>query len=308
MLMANKGVSSLVLSKYILPPKVGDPLGLRANNRPLPPSDPDTHDIKNEDENYTRSFLNVNEKNDIDSEIKKDGYLSIDQVREMITENSIKNSIETTTIDPEIIAYIDPRINYKIFIAADNVYTREELYTHYPFHELNVQPEAIFIQQELGIFISSDKKKDEFEYVARDMGDESVEFTMVDDLVKIETKKGYNKVRTPQKIAKTKIYIGKEMWEDFRILHKFFRGAIRVSTAQLAYSSSTPLFALPHLNSLDTTNSNNLDRVGSNNLDMAKTNISVDDLQTTFLEYQKVTNEKIEQLEKKIKTLCNKNS
>jgi hypothetical protein len=239
-LVAGGGVPTDTLARYLIPQRAGDPLGLgiTPGERPAPPPDPDAYDRAKEDVSFARSLLSEEERHRVDAEIEKDGFMTIGQVRALVAENTIKGSVESGGLDPEIMALIDARTNYKIFIAGDNIYTREGLYDHYPFHEFNVQPEAIFVQQELGIFPPRKHalKSEELEYVARDVGDESVDFVMIEDLVGKETRKNYKMRRAPLRIVKTKVYIGKERWEDFALLQRFFRGAVRVATAQIAYS------------------------------------------------------------------------
>jgi hypothetical protein len=232
------GATADTLARHLAPQRVGDPLGLgiAPGKRPAAPPDPDVYDQAEENARFSRSLLSEEDRGLIDAEIEKDGFMTIDQVRALISENTIKGSVESGGLDPEIVALIDARINYKIFIASDNIYTREGLYDHYPFHEFNVQPEAIFVQQELGVFPprTHAMKSEELEYVARDVGDESVDFMMIEDLVGSATRKDYKMRRAPLRVVKTKIYIGKERWEDFALLQRFFRGAVRVATAQIA--------------------------------------------------------------------------
>jgi hypothetical protein len=196
--------------------------------RNVAPSDPDIYDSLKENTNYVRSLLSEEELNILNTE----GFMTIDQVRDLINGNTTKNSIETGSIDPEILAMIDVRINYKIFIAKDNIYSRECLYNNYPFHEFNVKPEDIFIQQELGVFQLSNGS---LEYIAKDIDDEAI---MTEDLVKMATKKNYTQKRVPDRIVKTKIYIGKEQWDDFEVLKRFFRGIKNITTAQITSASA----------------------------------------------------------------------
>jgi hypothetical protein len=241
---AGSGVPTDTLARYLVPQRAGDPLGLgiTPGDRPAAPPDPDTYDRAKENVSFARSLLSEEERRRVDAEIEKDGFMTIDQVRALVAENTIKGSVESGGLDPEIMALVDARTNYKIFIAGDNIYTREGLYDHYPFHEFNVQPEAIFVQQELGIFPPRKHalKSEELEYVARDVGDETVDFVMIEDLVGKETRKNYKMRRAPLRVVKTKVYIGKERWEDFALLQRFFRGAVRVATAQIAYSGGQP--------------------------------------------------------------------
>ncbi len=249
---AGAGLPTHALAPYLVPQRPGDPLGLGIGpgERPPAPADPDPYDRAREDAEYARSLLEEEERSKLDAEIEKDGYMKIDQVRTIVAENTVKGAIEAGGLDPEIMALIDARIDYKLFIASDNIYTREELYDHFPFHEFNVQPEAIFVQQEIGIFPPRKHAlKEELEYVARDVGDESVDFVMIEDLVGQATRANYKMRRAPLRIVKTKIYVGKERWEDFSLLQRFFRGAVRVAAAQIAYSGGegggvSPLLAM----------------------------------------------------------------
>lgn len=240
-LTAGGGVTTQVLAPFMVPQRPGDPLGLgiTPETRPPAPPDPDVYDREREDAEYARSLLNKKDRGNLDAELKEDGFMPIEKVRELILNNTIKGSIECGGLDPEMMALIDARIDYKIFIGGDNIYTREELYDHFPFHEFNVQPEAIFLQQEVGVFPPrAHAMHEELEYVARDVGDETVDFMMIEDLVGHVTRHNYTARRAPLKIAKTKIYIGKERWDDFAILQRFFRGAVRVAAAQIAYGGN----------------------------------------------------------------------
>ena len=239
MASAGKNLPASALAPYMVPQRPGDPLGLgiAPGERPPAPPDPDKYDVEVENAQYSRSLLSEKKRRAVDESIKRDGYMTIEKVREIVLENTTKESIEIAGLDPEIISLVDARINYKIFVAGDNIYTRDELYAHFPFHEFGVQPEAIFVQQELGIFPQRKyAMEDGFEYLARDVGDESVEFVMLEDLVGAAARKGYVQKRAPLRIVKTKVFVGKERWDDFALLQRVFRGAIRVSTAQIAYN------------------------------------------------------------------------
>ena len=231
------GLPAAELAACLAPQRAGDPLGLglAPGERPAAPPDPDEYDRGREDTEYARSLLTDDERRLLDADIEHEGYLTIAQVRAIVAENTAKGSVESAGLDPEVMALLDARINYKIFVAGDNIYTREDLYDHYPFHEFGVQPEAVFAQQELGVFEPRKHAMTpgELEYVARDVGDETVEFVMVEDLVGRAARKDYKPWRTPLRVVKTKIYVGKERWEDFALLQRFFRGAARVAAAQV---------------------------------------------------------------------------
>jgi hypothetical protein len=230
-------LSARALAPFLVPQRAGDPLGLgiRPGERPPAPPDPDAYDRGREDAEYARSLLEPEERAQVDAEIEGGGYMTIDQVRAVVLENTAKGSVEAGGLDPEIMALLDARIDYKIFIAGDNIYTREGLYDHFAFHEFDVQPEAVFEQQELGVFPPREHAlKGELEYVARDAGDESVDFMMIEDLVGQAARANYKLKRAPLRVAKTKIFVGKERWDDFALLQRVFRGATRVAAAQIA--------------------------------------------------------------------------
>lgn len=223
-----------------------DQLTLWGTARPPPPLDPFVYDAEVEKREFCRSLLPAAELSLIDEEIKKSGFMTIDQVRELIKSNSVKENMdargETYAIDPEIMILVDARTNYKVFIAGDNVYTREELYTHFPFHDLKSEPEDVFVQQEIGVFPARKyaMDADEFEYVARDFGDETIEFVMIEDMVGRAARKNYQPKRAPAKIVKTKIFLGKDKWEDFRLIHRFAKGVFNISGGK----RTSPLFAM----------------------------------------------------------------
>ena len=63
-----------------------------------------------------------------------------------------ESDVDSIFLDPDMILYVDTMINKKIFIIDDNIYFRDDLYRHYGFPELNVQPEMYFEQYILGLF------------------------------------------------------------------------------------------------------------------------------------------------------------
>jgi hypothetical protein len=233
--LAHAGVTSQKLAKYMAPLRVGDPLGL-GFGRPPPPPDPDVYDQEAENKDYSRSTLTSKERAELDETIKNEGFMTIHAVRKFIGESVCAALTEVSGLDPEMMIVIDARTNYKIFVAGDNVYTREELYDHFPFHELNMQPEAVFTQQEIGLFPADahSMRPDELCYMARDVGDDSVEFITVEDLVGLATRKNHKMKRALIRAIKTKVYIGKEPWEDFKAMQQLIRGTVRMARAQQA--------------------------------------------------------------------------
>jgi hypothetical protein len=230
------------------PQRAGDPLGLgiAPEQRPPAPPDPDPYDRAREDKGYARSLYPEAERRVVDAEIEADGYITIERVREIVTENAPKGSVEQAGLDPELLRMVDAYTDYKVFVAGDNIYTREELYAHYPFHELGVKPEDVFAQQEIAVFPPRQHAlQDDLEYIARDADDESIELVALEDMVGAAARRGYQLRRPPLRIVKTKVYVGKQRWDDFLLMQRFIRGAVRVAAAQLAGGGAvTPLVAL----------------------------------------------------------------
>jgi len=200
-----------------------------------------------EQQEYTRSLLSEEEL----ANLEKDGNWSINEVRDFIKQNVVKESMEARgeiyALDPEVLMLIDLKTNFNVFIAGDNIYTREELVDIYPFKELNTTPENVFIQQEIGVF--PPKKyainSKQWEYIARDVGDKEL-FIMLEDMVGQAARFNYKLQRAPKKIVKTKIFFGKEAWEDFSLLRRLLRGVTRCLALE-GGDSANILKALPYL-------------------------------------------------------------
>jgi hypothetical protein len=164
-----------------------------------------------------REFLTPEEIEEIESEEP----LTIEQARDFITQNSIKETeITDIILDPEIVLTIEPRVDFNIFITKDHIYTREELYKNYAFAEFGMTPEVVFTQQEIGMFEND-------EYAIRDVG--KSEFIVLSDMLNT-SHRGASSGSTPIKIAKTKFYIGRERWDDYILIHRMARGANTLAT------------------------------------------------------------------------------
>lgn len=232
--------------------RVGDPLGTGNPNRPPPPPDPDRYDPALESQHYSRSLLSAEEQAQLDVEHETKGFMPIETVRKLIVENLSKRALQHG-LDPEFLMMVDYSINYKIFIADDNVYTREELYEHFPFLEMNAQPEAVFMPQEIGVFPPGPNslKGGALEYVVRDVGDERVGLVPVDELVRValppevraRRKGNWRPERKMLKLVQTKIYVGKEHWKDFLLMMRLMRGSVRIAAQQLAFKECENLLA-----------------------------------------------------------------
>jgi hypothetical protein len=213
-----------------------DPLGLGNLSRPPPPPDPDKHDPGLEDREYSRSLMSAEERETIG------GYLSIDEVRSLIADNQTKAGGEVS-IEPWLLLFLDARIDYKVFIVDDNAFTREELYDNYAFHEMKMQPEAVFARQEIGVFPPKGHALGpELEYEARDSDDLSIGevFLSVEDLVARASRANHKDKRPAHKVVKTKFYIGKELWRDFLHLQRTMRAMFRLQAVHAAYNLLPP--------------------------------------------------------------------
>jgi hypothetical protein len=230
---ANAGLPTALLAAHLTPQRVGDPLGLGVRRRPPAPADPDRYDVEAENRIGARALLSAEDRARADADIKEGGYWPIETVRTFVSENSAPGALRRGGIEPELMIVIDSHINYKIFIADDNIYTREELYATYAFHELEIQPEAVFTAQEIGVFPPA-KYAEGLEYAVRDVGDERTEFATIEDLVGAATRKNYVKQREVLRIVSTKIYAGKDIWRDFLQAQTLFRSMIRLDAARAA--------------------------------------------------------------------------
>lgn len=197
-----------------------DPLGLGAP-RPAAPPDPDAGRAP---ESSARDLLSAGDRAALEAEVREHGHLAPAAVRSLIAENCTREQLEHG-LDPEFLLLIDARINYKLFIAGDSIYTREELYSNFPFHEFGVQPEAVFVAQEVGVFTARSGE----DYALRDAGDRRLDFSPAEDLVRAAC--GGAAPRAPTRIVQTKVFVGREAWEDFLLQMRFYRGAIRIAAA-----------------------------------------------------------------------------
>ena len=91
--------------------------------RPPPPLDPFVYDAGAEKREYCRSLLPAAELSLIEEEIKRSGFMTIEQIRELVASNSVKENMdargETYAIDPELMILIDARVNFPIFINSE---------------------------------------------------------------------------------------------------------------------------------------------------------------------------------------------
>jgi len=180
---------------------------------------------------YARSLLDDKELDLLKKEIAAGGFLTIRQARELINDYTTFSG-DVFSIDPELMLAIDTRINYRLFITKDNVFTHEELLKAYPFHDLGQTPENVFVQQEVGVF-PPNKGDDQIRLLARDRGSVAPFLLMGEQRQLVESQ--------PSKITLTKIFLGRDRWEDFVFTHRFARCFQTFFAPQLQLKASEDL-------------------------------------------------------------------
>ncbi len=178
----------------------------------------------------------------LDAELAdRGGYLPIAAVRALVRQNTLKETFhsgaENCVADAELLMELDARIDYPVFVAGDEVLTREELLARYPFGRLGTTPEAVFVRQEIGAFGPGGGGAAR-EYLARDAGD-AEGFARVEDLLG-PAGAGGGQPREPLRVAATKIHLGKERWESFTLLARLYRGAAEILAPQLEDGPAAP--------------------------------------------------------------------
>ena len=171
--------------------------------------------------------------------------LTIDQVRQMVAVNSVID--DQGSLDPEFVAMLDHSIDFDVFISGGNIWSREELMSRYPFAELKVAPENVFAAQEIGIFPARGTAfaNEGLEYLARDAGDDSVSFVMLEDMVGAACRGAAHVARrAPLRTLVTKIYVGREAWEDFQLVARLCRAVARTPALAIALAQTEPRLAI----------------------------------------------------------------
>ena len=211
------------------------------------------YDSDLDDRDFCRSLLKANDLATLKKDIKVNGFLPIETVRALIRQNTVKTSAdmrgENFVIDAEQIMAVDTRIDFQIFIAEDNVYTRDELLDSFPFKQFNAMPETIFTQQLIGDFL---EKSGLHDFVAKDVGDS--EFVTASDLIYQATKGKTRKRKEPHKIAKSKIFIGKAAWTKFKSAAELVSAFNQYIAPNLRLGSTNERLYLPALKSAEREN------------------------------------------------------
>ena len=149
-----------------------------------------------------------------------------------IIRGSVKANIKDVShIDPYNLLMVDVSHDDKIFIDGNDMYTRDELYNKYPFRELNIRPESIFKRQQICVFEVEKTKADELTITDFDEPDPIM--TAKDNINSLKFRPNAFEAYTPTDTLKhkllTKIFVGKEQLEDFKIVARTARGAMNIS-------------------------------------------------------------------------------
>jgi hypothetical protein len=213
-----------------------------------------------EDRNYCRSLMAPEDLALLKEDITRSGFMTIEHVRVLIQQNSVKEAQDARGeiyIEPDTIMQIDLRTDFHVFISGDSVYTSEGLFEHFPFKEFRTTPEEVFVQQEIGVFAGAINK-----HVARDVGGE--EFFTIEELVSRAVHKKYKSGGGPQRIVKTKVFLGKERWNDFKEMKRLVRSlATFVSPLMVEGGESALTYLFPSHGRLAIQDGAALDRSGA---------------------------------------------
>ena len=165
------------------------------------------------------NLLSDEEYKDVQAYIKEFGYMPIQSIRHMLLNYNCKTD-SYLNVDPSFLLIIDAYIDYPIFFAKNQVFTRQDLMEKFPFIEFNTVPEKIFKQQEIGAFVAKGEKEPQYEM--RDISNEP--FMSTKDFVKSHIIKGYTNQKITSVKVTTKIYAAKEEWDEFCLMKTFIKG------------------------------------------------------------------------------------
>lgn len=152
------------------------------------------------------NLLSDEDKKTLISYINDHGYMSIENVVTLF--NSNINNSDYTLIDEDIIINTDLRIDYPIFITKDSIYNREDIIKKYEMEKFNISPELIFNKQYIEVI-----DKDYYLYDP-------------ESSISKESKIGINT------IYETKIYIGKDKWNEYLVMYQFMKSLSFITNIQ----------------------------------------------------------------------------
>jgi len=158
-------------------------------------------------------YLSEEDKKFLLNDIEENGYSKPSDLINMIRKN-LNQDMDFTIVDADLIFIFDLRSNYKIFITKDEIMTREEVINKYNLTSFNLEPEQLFNNQKIEV-IDND-------------------FFIFDEENENENENKNNL----KKLHNTKIYIGKNRWEDFIITFRFMRSLKFISSARIAITNS----------------------------------------------------------------------
>jgi hypothetical protein len=187
-----------------------------------------------ENDAFTRQLLSEDEK----SHIIKNGLLTIDEVRDIISQNHVGDDYKN--LDYELLVAIDSRIDYNIYIVDDNIYTYAEMYAIYPFKTFNIIPESVFNRKIIVYFKNAENKSEKIEV----LNDGDIIISTY-DIIKLSNKKNKHLLSySIDKVIKSKIFISGDKWKGFLNITEFYSGMISVGQLQID-NGQTPEFLKP---------------------------------------------------------------
>lgn len=209
----------------------------------------EVHDVPDllhdEAKNFTLSLMNDKEKFEYQKKIEKDGYMKLSSLMQLLEHDQKFNIDGKLTIDPELVFVMDRHFDEKVFIVEDRIYTRDQLYSAFPLTEFAVIPEALFEQQRVAEFSSTDEfGRPETKYETcraapydNDFpeGELCTEPMLVPELVAMVTssRRFANAKRTPVKrVVESKIYIANDEWSQFIEMYNFLKMFNTMNKAQ----------------------------------------------------------------------------
>ena len=217
-----------------------------------------------------------------------------------VIRGSVKANIKDVShIDPYNLLMIDVSHDEKIFIDGNDMYTRDELYNKYPFRELNILPESIFKRQQICVFEVEKTKVEELTITDFDEPDPIM--TAKDNINSLKFCSSTGDEYIPKDIIKhkllTKIFIGKEQLEDFKIVARTARGAMNISgntkfLTDLITGGNTTLMI-----------ENSVVQVAEDIKAQQQQVQTIEEKYETLAEELKITNVKLEQLTEKVNKL-----
>lgn len=190
------------------------------------------YDAEREEKEYARSLLTAEGLARLKAEVEEHGFLTVANIRQLLEQNTTSKFTQEGifVLDADIIMQIDQRTRDCTYILPDNTaYFRDELMRMYPFDLFQTTPEEIFDQQEVGVFPAraSALTQSAKEYLVRDLGSDD-EFLMLEDMIGRLTRRNYTDRRPPERVVKTKVFLGREAWNDFILMVKQTRAVRRI--------------------------------------------------------------------------------